>query len=400
MSRYHSYINSSLRILQSYDGGIPFSIFIKQFFSKEKKYGSKDRKQISSLCYSWFRLGTAFNKELTEDNLLKALFLLSGETSPLLEHLTPEWNRAAVATFEEKLSILDFPFTTANIFPFTNELNAETGTELFYKSLLQQPDLFIRLRPHHKKVVIEKISNAGIGFGLLNHNNTVCLSPGIHIENIVEVDKEVVIQDYNSQQVLDYLRQERFFLSAKEIHAWDCCAASGGKSILLYDILNGKVTLTVSDIRPTIIANLQQRFKKAGIKNYRHFVADTSIAKEKLPTTLYDIIICDAPCTGSGTWARTPEQLYYFDVASINEFAEKQKNIATNALSYLKENGLFFYITCSVFTKENEAIAGHISSQSGIELVEMKNLHGFTMKADSMFVAVFKKQSAKNTKSS
>lgn len=393
MSRYHSYINSSLNILQSYNGDIPFSIFIKQFFSNEKKYGSKDRKQISALCYGWFRLGRAFNKELKADHLAKTFFLLNNQPSPLIENLQPSWSNAVDRKFEDKLHFLQLSFSAEDIFPFKSEINEETKTKPFYQSFLQQPNLFIRLRPQHTNVGVEKMNKAGIEYTLLNDNSTVCLSPGMNIENIVEVDKEVVIQDYNSQQVLDYLKRNSISSSVKEINAWDCCAASGGKSILLYDILNGNIQLTVSDIRQSIIANLQQRFKKAGIKNYRHFVADISMAEKKISNDLYDIIICDAPCTGSGTWARTPEQLYFFDPASINEFTEKQKAIATNALAYLKEKGLFFYITCSVFTKENEAIAEHISRQRGIQLIEMKNLFGYEMKADSMFVAIFKRVS-------
>ena len=144
------------------------------------------------------------------------------------------------------------------------------------------------------------------------------------------------------------------------------------------------------------MANLKQRFKNAGIKNYHSFVADISNNENpdsyRGPAEKYDVIVCDAPCTGSGTWARTPEQLYFFNSSTIDEFAAKQKKIATNVLQHLNNNGLFFYITCSVFTKENEAVAQHISQQKGIELIEMKNLFGYEMKADSMFVAVFQKR--------
>ena len=59
------------------------------------------------------------------------------------------------------------------------------------------------------------------------------------------------------------------------LKAWDCCAASGGKSILLKDKFP-RVQLTVSDIRETILRNLRQRFQRAGIKDYHAFVADLS----------------------------------------------------------------------------------------------------------------------------
>ena len=197
------------------------------------------------------------------------------------------------------------------------------------------------------------------------------------------------------QKVLNYLQENLQALCeknkpAENLSIWDCCAASGGKSILLTDILQQKINLTVSDIRPGSISNLHQRFKKAGIKNYQHFITDISSPKNKLPSTSYDIIICDAPCTGSGTWSRTPEQLYFFNPSAIAGFAEKQKKIAANVLPYLKQDGLFFYITCSVFKKENDEVAGYIQQQN-MQLLQMQYLYGDDKKADSMFVAVFKK---------
>ncbi len=370
---------------------MPFSIFIKQFFAKEKKYGSKDRKQITSLCYSWFRVGTAFQKQLNEEHLLQSFFLVTNEPSSLIEALRPGWNAMTDQSFEDKVKFLQLECSATDLFPFSNELNEEINNHSFFRSFLHQPYLFVRIRPQHKQAVIEKIKNAGIVHRLLNDDNTIQLAPGSNIDNIAAVDKEVVIQDHNSQQVLNYLKDNIVFTSANEPGAWDCCAASGGKSILLYDILDGHVNLTVSDIRQSIVANLQQRFKIAGIKKYQHFVRDISIDEKTPAAEKYDIIICDAPCTGSGTWSRTPEQLYFFNPATIDVFADKQKRIAANVLPYLKNDGLLFYITCSVFKKENEEVAEYISQQKGMQLLEMKNLCGYEIKADSMFVAVCKK---------
>jgi len=394
MSRYHSYINTALRIIKSYKGDTPFSIFIKQCFSKEKKFGSRDRKQIAALCYSYFRVGLGFNKQLNENNLLSAFFLANTGTSSLVQELKPAWVPLMNSTIDEKINTINQPFNLANIFPFKEELNNTIDADSFCRSLLIQPELYTRIRPQYKKEVVEKINTTGIQHRFLNHA-TIQFPPGTNIENFLEPDKEVVIQDLNSQKVLDYICKHRdIFPDDKIISAWDCCAASGGKSILLHDLLPQKIKLTVSDIRQSIISNLHDRFKRAGIKGYEHFVADISNNEKKSPAGLYDIIICDAPCTGSGTWSRTPEQLFFFEPSTINEYASLQKKIATNALSHLNNDGLFFYITCSVFKKENEDVVQHIKQQPGMQLLEMKHLYGYEMKADSMFVAVFKKTGA------
>lgn len=370
---------------------MPFSIFIKQFFAKEKKYGSKDRKQIASLCYNYFRAGLALNKNITAENLLAAFFIVLNKPADLIKELKPEWHGSEIKTVEEKSKLLPFLFNLKEVFPFVSSLNCHTNIDLLCHSILQQPYVFARIRPQHKKQTVEKIRTGAVEYTFLNNESCVQFLPGTNIEKFLLPDKEVSIQDYNSQLVLDYIKQSSFVASREEIKVWDCCAASGGKSILLYDLLNGNIRLTVSDIRQSIITNLQHRFKNAGIKNYKSLVADISNPEAKLSFDKYDIIICDAPCTGSGTWARTPEQLYFFNPASIDEFATKQKRIAANAIKHLNNNGLFFYITCSVFEKENEGVAEYISKEEGIELLEIKNLFGYGMKADSMFVAVLRK---------
>jgi len=197
----------------------------------------------------------------------------------------------------------------------------------------------------------------------------------------------VLIQDLNSQHVLDHLRS---MPHEEKITTWDCCAASGGKSILANDLLNGNIELTVSDIRESILSNLKKRFNTAGIKNYKSFITDLTVAGSQLPTSNCQLIICDAPCTGSGTWSRTPEQLYFFDPTMIDVYAERQKKIVSNAIGALQKNGLFFYITCSVFKKENEGIVEFIKEKFHLQLLQMENIRGYEMKADSMFVAVFK----------
>ncbi len=372
---------------------MPFSIFIKQFFAKEKKYGAKDRKQIAALCYSYFRVGLALKKELAEENIIKALFISTHEPSALIQELKPEWANAITNPIEDKIAMAGLSFE--DIFPLKDELNDAINSNAFCKSFLTQPGVFVRIRPQTKNAAVEKIKAAGVEYSFLNNDNTVQFTSGTKIENILAIDKEVVIQDYNSQQVLHYITANNFSSNKKEITVWDCCAASGGKSILIYDLLNEKIKLTVSDIRQSIIANLQQRFKNAGIKNYHHFIADISDNTKTSPASNYDIIICDAPCTGSGTWSRTPEQLYFFDTSSTEEFSNLQKKIAVNVLQHLNNDGLFFYITCSVFKKENEEVVEYISKQPGMQLIEMKNLFGYEIKADSMFVAVFRKVSYK-----
>ncbi|HEY1201479.1 MAG TPA: Fmu (Sun) domain-containing protein, partial [Niastella sp.] len=172
---------------------------------------------------------------------------------------------------------------------------------------------------------------------------------------------------------------------------WDACAASGGKSILAFDTFK-QPHLTVSDIRQSILINLEKRFATAGIKNYNSFVGDLSASTFNIRNSAFDIIITDVPCSGSGTWSRTPEQLYYFEPQQINKYSALQKNIVSNAIPYLKPGGFLLYCTCSVFKKENEEVVDFIQQQHSLQLKQLTLFTGYTMKADTLFGAVFQKQ--------
>jgi 16S rRNA (cytosine967-C5)-methyltransferase len=208
------------------------------------------------------------------------------------------------------------------------------------------------------------------------------------IDTILDIDREVVVQDYSSQRIAEFL-QFKIQNSKLKTTLWDCCAASGGKSILASDTLKN-IQLTVSDVRPAILRNLEERFERAGIKNYESAVADLTNPAFTIHHSPFNIILCDTPCSGSGTWGRTPEQLYFFTGEKISEYAVLQKKIIKNIIPEIADNGYLLYITCSVFRKENEEMVSFIQQNSALELVKMELLKGYDKKADSMFAALFR----------
>ena len=138
--------------------------------------------------------------------------------------------------------------------------------------------------------------------------------------------------------------------------------------------------------------NLRKRFNEAGIKKYKAFVADLAVTDFNHQQSGYDLVICDAPCSGSGTWSRTPEQLYYFDEKKIDKYSALQKQIVSNTIPFIKDGGHFLYITCSVFRKENEDIAGFIKEKFALDVVQTEVIKGYDIKADTMFAVLFRKR--------
>jgi 16S rRNA (cytosine967-C5)-methyltransferase len=97
--------------------------------------------------------------------------------------------------------------------------------------------------------------------------------------------------------------------------------------------------------------------------------------------------VADLPCTGSGTWSRTPEALYFFNPETITDYRQRQEKILSNITGRLKMGGVLVYITCSVFADENE----NITARPGANLVldQQELIAGYELGADSMYAARF-----------
>jgi 16S rRNA (cytosine967-C5)-methyltransferase len=390
--KHWSHLNTAVQILQAYTGQEPFAGYLRKFFSANKKYGSSDRRQIGHLCYCYFRLGKSLANLSLEERVLTGLFFCSTKSHEILQQAKPAWNDVVEKSIEEKWVIAGNGFSIQELFPWKDELSPDIDFETFCNSFFIQPDLFLRIRPGKEKAVKTKLGNAGIVF---QQTGPGCLSlaNSSKIDQVIELNKEAVVQDYNSQAAGDFLlnvKPDPGLSPGSNLKVWDCCAASGGKSIMAKDIL-GDIDLIVSDIRESILANLRKRFNDAGIKKYQSFAADLTKQAANLPSLAFDLVIADVPCTGSGTWSRTPEQLFYFEKEKIGEYATKQKAIISNVIPSIKEGGSLLYITCSVFEKENEGMVNFIQQQYKLELTRVEILKGYDKKADTLFAALLQK---------
>ena len=318
-----------------------------------------------------------------EERILTGLWLCAEQPNEILAELKPEWNASTKESLIQKLKILGNEFSIKEVFPWTDQLSECIEHKDFLISHIRQPDLFLRLRPGFEQLVKRKLSAAGISFST-PISNCLALPNSTKLDEIIELDKEAVIQDLNSQRIAEFLPD--FFSNV-----WDCCAASGGKSILAFD-LNPSINLTVSDLRESILANLKRRFKKAGIQNYRSLQSDLTITDFRHPSSDFDLLICDAPCTGSGTWSRTPEQLFYFEVSKIEYYQQLQRSILQNVISNIKMGGHLLYCTCSVFRKENEENKDWLSNEFGLTIVRSEILKGYYKRADSLFATLMRRE--------
>jgi len=382
------YIRAHIQsVIEHYEGGLPLTHFLRNYFRLHPKLGSRDRKILSEMAYCWYRCSKAVDASVPFFERLGICLFLCETSLPQVRAFIPEPLREGGSDLEEKKSLLKrlgISFRPDAIAPFSVELSEGISYEAWQLSMLRQPRLFIRTRKDEGKV-LTILQGAGITFQQVRDH---CLS----LPNGTAVDKLLppelyVVQDASSQATGDLLNPR----SGESW--WDCCSGAGGKSLLLKD-LEPRVNLTVSDKRPTILSNLAERFRLYGHRPQSSLAVDMSepaALYTALKSRSFDGIIADVPCTGSGTWFRTPEQLYHFRQTTITQFSALQKQIALNAAAYLRQGGKMVYITCSIFREENEEVVSGLAQEGGLKVVQSGLINGLEIGADCMFAAVLRK---------
>lgn len=386
IKKYQNQLRTFLRILSEYPQEGQLSRFLPVYFRANKQMGSGDRRTTNRLLYSYFRIGRLFSQFRIEDRLVIAEYLCSKDVNAFVDALDPELHQSITMPLNEKFGILKNRYSSFNlneIYPFAHHLSDGIDPDKFIISHLIQPDLFIRLYKKYADTVKVKLEQAGIPFEEVKEC-CLRLPNGTKLESVFPEDhgaRYYEVQDFSSQRTGD------FFCPNDWDAWWDCCAASGGKSLLLYE-QNNKIKLLVSDLRDSILNNLDLRFRQAGVLKYQRKQLDlTKNPDLYIANYAFDGIVLDIPCTGSGTWGRTPELISQFKEASIIKFQLLQRSIIKNVVKYLKEDKPLVYITCSVFKEENEENVDFIVREYGFRVERMEILKGYLDKADSMFVA-------------
>lgn len=390
---FFSYQKTASSILSLYNGREPFALYIKKFFKQQSKYGSRDRKIISDLCFGYFRMGKSSESYSIEERIQVGFYLTHTADNGYLNSFQPEWVFSINSSMADKFKFLESvlpKFKSSLIFPFDTPLSEGLAINNFKYSHLQKPFIFIRVRPGRKIKVVEVLTNANIEFDEC-YENCFRIKSNANIETLLETNRDYVVQDLSSQKTSEILPT----MDSGAFQVWDACAASGGKAIMLHDFYPSS-QLYVSDLRETILGTLKDRLKQAGIRASNIFMADLEnihtvpeVIKKNIPKNGVQLILADVPCTGSGTWGRSPEWLRFFNEKDLLTFQNKQINIVRSLIPSLKTGGHFIYITCSVFEAENEKVVEAIVGSSKLALVEKRLFAGFEEGADQLFAALF-----------
>ena len=130
----------------------------------------------------------------------------------------------------------------------------------------------------------------------------------------------------------------------------DCCAAPGGKSVLLSKKCGQVTSFELHAHRVELIRQYKQRM---GANNIIEMQKDSSVFDSQYEEK-FDAVLCDAPCSGYGTVSENPDVKLFRKKEDFAALAKAQKDILSTVCRYVKKNGVLYYSTCSLFECEND----------------------------------------------
>ena len=152
----------------------------------------------------------------------------------------------------------------------------------------------------------------------------------------------------------------------------DFCAGAGGKTLALSAAMGNKGQVFAHDSEKARLAPIFDRMRRSENRNVQIVTKPAELA----PLTGHmDIVVVDAPCTGSGTWRRRPDAKWRLTQRQLDARKGEQSAILDAAKAYVKLGGVLVYITCSVFDEENgEQVAAFRERHSGFVPVDHRKL--------------------------
>jgi 16S rRNA (cytosine967-C5)-methyltransferase len=136
----------------------------------------------------------------------------------------------------------------------------------------------------------------------------------------------------------------------------DICAAPGGKTTCIAELMGNSGEIVACDINPRRLKQVQLLADRLGVKIIRAELANAENLFIPAATKQFTKVLLDAPCSGLGVLRRNPEGKWWKTVEEINTLAGLQQRILSNAASYVAPGGTLIYATCSTSVQENESV--------------------------------------------
>ena len=207
---------------------------------------------------------------------------------------------------------------------------------------------------------------------------------GVHVEKAFYVENALEISGYDSLAFLESF--ENGYFQVQDVSSMlvglaadpkpgdkviDICAAPGGKSIHVADLLRGTGHVEARDLTDYKVSLIEENIIRCGFENVSAKRADALVLDEDAKETA-DIVIADLPCSGLGVLKKKSDIKYRMSQSQIEELAKLQRDILKNAVTYVKSGGTLIYSTCTIAKEENDLQVDWILENLPLQLVSFK----------------------------
>ncbi len=177
------------------------------------------------------------------------------------------------------------------------------------------------------------------------------------------------VQDEGSQLV------GRLAGAAQGTQIADICAGGGGKTLSMAALMNNTGQIYAYDVDSKRLANMHERLARAGVRNcqIRTPRRDMNVLADLIAQM--DIVLVDAPCTGSGTWRRAPDSKWRLRPSALVTRQREQSEALALGAPLVKVGGRLIYVTCSLLPEENEdSVAAFLALNANFAIVPVRDL--------------------------
>jgi 16S rRNA (cytosine967-C5)-methyltransferase len=334
----------------------PTDRFLKAWFRTRRFAGSKDRRAIAEQVFSVqrhrahlaHRMGGDAPRALMIATLLEAgqdvATLFSGGYGP--PPLT-EAERAAIATPPPPA-----PAWVTGEYPawLEPELNRAFGDDLARAMAALIPRAPVDLRVNTWKAARDEVIAALQKDGIAG-TPTPYAPHGIRIAGEAPNLSQAALFESGAFEFQDEAAQIASILcdARPGMRVLDLAAGAGGKSLALAAAMQNQGEIVACDVRGEALFELQKRAARAGVT-----IIKTVALEHAQPQGLFDLVLVDAPCSGSGTWRRQPELRWRLTPARLAELTDIQDRLLDQAAGATAPAGRLVYATCSILPVENQ----------------------------------------------
>ena len=171
----------------------------------------------------------------------------------------------------------------------------------------------------------------------------------------------------------------------------DVCAAPGGKSIHIAELLNGTGHVEARDLTEYKVDLLRDNIERSGLTNIETVCQDATVYDPDKKKSA-DIVIADLPCSGLGVLGKKPDLRYKMNEKTEADLVELQRKILSVVKDYVKPDGKLLYSTCTIHREENEGnVEWFLKEYPEFELVKDKQMIPGKDTGDGFYIAIIKR---------